>query len=173
MGFSFKGCRNETTDSVGLLISILVRYPEVSTINFDPGEQILKFTFIYSQVLGDHELASLKGKLTDSIDAYNMLEGKEIRMVAINHNVCDNLTMIEVQRDVHSLAQEEINLIVELFRQSLNSSLVTEEDESLVEEEMMAQDEIIEHMLECIKGSAEKKQLYAFREEGRVLVFNK
>lgn len=173
MGFSYKGGREELTDSVGLLISILVRYPEVSTINFDPGKQLLKFTFIYSQVLGDNELASLKGKLLDSIEAYNLLEGKETLLIAINHNVCDNLTMIEVQRDVHSLAQEEITLIVELFRQYLNSNLVTEENERLFEEDIIAQEEMIEHMLQCIKGSAENKYLFAFREEGRVLVFNK
>lgn len=173
MGFSYKGSRDELTDSVGLLISILVRYPEVSTINFDPDKQLLKFTFIYSQVLGDNELAGLRGRIMDSIEAYNMLEGKETQLITINHNVCDNLTLIEVQRDVHSLAQEEITLIVELFRQYLNTNLVTEENESLIEEEMIAQEEMIEHMLECIKGSAEKKYLFAFREEGRVLVFNK
>jgi hypothetical protein len=173
MGFSYKGSCDELTDSVGLLISILVRYPEVSTINFDPDKQLLKFTFMYSQVLGDKELAGLKGRLMDSIEAYNMLEGIEPRLITINHNVCDNLTMIEVQRDVHSLAQEEITLIVELFRQYLDTNLVTEENERLFEEEMIAQEEMIEHMLECIKGSAENKYLFAFREEGKVLVFNK
>lgn len=173
MGLSYKGGREELTDSVGLLISILVRYPEVATINFDPEKQLLKFTFIYSQELGDNELASLKVKLSDSIEAYNLLEGKETLLVAINHNICDNLTMIEVQRDVQSLAQEEITLIVELFRQCLNSNLVTEENDRLFEEDIIAQEEMIEHMLQCIKGSAEKKYLFAFREEGRVLVFNK
>ncbi len=161
------------TDSVGLLISILVRYPEVSTINFFPEKQLLKFTFIYSRVLADNELASLKERLLNSIEVYNLLEGRENLLVAINHNVCDNLTMIEVQRDVNSLAQEEITLIVELFRQYLNSNLVTEENDRLIEEDIIAQEEMIEHMLQSIKGSAENKYLFAFREEGKVLVFNK
>lgn len=173
MGLNYKSGREELTDSVGLLISILVRYPEVSTINFDPGKQLLKFTFIYSQVLGDNELVSLKAKLSDSIEAYNLLEGKETLLTAISHNVYDNLTMIEVQRDVQSLAQEEITLIVELFRQYLNSKLVTEENDRFFEEDIIAQEEMIEHMLQCIKGSVENKYLFAFREEGRVLVFNK
>lgn len=173
LGVHYKGNRNDLTDSVGLLISILVRYPEVATINFDPERHFLKFTFIYSQVLEDNELDFLKEKIKDSIEVYNLLEGKETILVSINHQVCDNLTLIEVQRDVDSLAQEEITLIVELFHQHLNTNLVTEENESLIEEEMIAQEEMIEHMLESIKGSTQNKYLFAFREEGRVLVFNK
>ncbi len=173
MGFSYKCRGGEPTESVGLLMSILVCYPEVSTINFFPEKQLLKFTFIYSRVLGDNELAELKKRLVDSIEAYNHLEGKEILQLAISHNVCDNLTMIEVQRDVHSLVQEEITLIVELFRQCPHANLVTEENDRLIEEDIIVQEEMIEHMLQCMKGTTEKKYLFAFREEGRVLVFNK
>ncbi len=153
MGVQYKGNRDDLTDSVGLLISILVRYPEVATVNFDPGQHLLKFTFIYSQVLGNNELECLKEKIMDSIEAYNLLEGHETRLVEISHQVCDNLTLIEVQRDVGSLAQEEINLIVELFHQYLNKNLVTEENEKLIEEELIAQEEMIEHLLEIIKSS--------------------
>ncbi len=172
MGFCYKGKKDNLTDSVGLLISILVRYPEVATINFDPENNLLKFTFIYSQVLQDKELKSLKRKIMDSIEVYNFLEGKETRMVSLEHSVCDHLTMIEIQRDVDTLVQEEITLIVGLFRQGLNNNLVTEENE-LIEEDLLVQEEIIEHMLENIKRSTQDKFLFAFREEGRVFVFNK
>lgn len=173
MVISYKSSGDDLTDSVGLLISILVRYPEVATINFDPEKQLLKFTFIYSKVLGENELQDLKEKLLASIEVYNFLEGKDTRVVSLSHQVCEKLTLIEVQRDVNTLVQEEINLIVELFHQYLNSSLVTEENEQYIEEDLLAQEEIIEHMLESIKGSTQDKFLFAFREEGRVLVFNK
>ncbi len=173
MGVHYKGGGDDVTDSVGLLISILLRYPEVATINFNPESQLLKFTFIYSKVLGNGELDSLKQKLMDSIEVYNLLEGKKTRVVTLNHQVCDNLTLLEVRRDVDTLAQEEITLIVELFHQFLNNDLVTEENEQLVEEDLIAQEEIIEHMLQSIKCSTQDKCLFAFREEGRVFVFNK
>ena len=173
LGFRYKGNRDNVTDSVGLLISILVRYPEVATINFDPENHLLKFTFIYLQVLGNNELENIKEKLMDSIEVYNLLEGKETRLVALDHQICGNLTLLEVQRDVDTLVQEEITLIVELFHQHLDTNLVTEDNEQLIEEDLLAQEEMIEHMLESIKGSTQDKFLFAFREEGRVLVFNK
>jgi hypothetical protein len=165
--------REDVTDSVGLLISILVRYPEVATINFDPGRQVLKFTFIASRVLNHRELAVVKKRLLDSIEVFSMLEGKQTRVSLISHQICDHLTMIEVQRDVETLVQEEIALIVQLLRQLLDDNLVTEANDSLFEEDLLIQEEIIEHMLDSMRVTAEDKHLFAFREDGRVLVFNK
>lgn len=165
--------KESTTDAVGLLITILVRYPEVTTVNFDPEKQLLKFTFIYTQVFNDNELVNLKIKLMDSIEAYNYLEGKETRVVSATHQINDGLTMIEVQRDVDTLAQEEITLIVEIFHRYLNTNPVTEAGEQMLEEDLLAQEEFIEHMLQSVKFTNQGKHFIAFREEGRVLVFNK
>lgn len=165
--------KDEVTNSVGLLISILVRYPEVATINFEPDKQILNFTFIISRPLGEVELTGMETILMDSIEVFNALEGRETGMVALKYQVGDQLTLIEVQRDVDTLILEEISLIVNLFRQHLQPSLVTEINEPLFEEDMLIQEEIIDHMLESVREQVEEKYLYAFREEGRVLVFNK
>ncbi|MCL6639098.1 MAG: hypothetical protein K6T80_05375 [Firmicutes bacterium] len=169
----YKVKKEQAADTVGLLISILVRYPEVATINFDPENHLIKFTFIYSQILNVAELENLKTKLYDSIGAYNHLEGKETRFVSVSHQTCDDLTMVEVQRDVDSLVQEEIALIVEILHQYLNTNPVTEVSEQLFEEDLVAQEEFIDHLLETVKYSNQDKYLFAFREEGRVLVFNK
>ncbi|MDR9786315.1 MAG: hypothetical protein RJR37_03395 [Peptococcaceae bacterium MAG4] len=173
LGFRYKRNRNNVTDSVGLLISILLRYPEVATINFDPDRHLLKFTFIYLQELSNNEFNTIKEKLLNSIEVYNHLEGKETRFISLTRRACGNLTLLEVQRDLDTLAQEEINLIVELFRQYFNKNLVTEDHEHLIEEDLLAQEEMIDNMLESIKDSTEDKYLFAFREEGKVLVFNK
>lgn len=167
------GGMEDVTDSVGLLISILVRYPEVATINFDPSRQVLQFTFIASRVLQPAELDRLRETVLDSIAAFNLLENRQAAVSSIDCQVYEQLTMVEVRRDVRTLVQEEIALVVQLLRRHLDRDLVAETGESLVEEDLLIQEEIIEHMLENIKGSGEDKHLFAFREEGRVLVFNK
>ncbi|MCG9968168.1 hypothetical protein L9W92_08905 [Pelotomaculum terephthalicicum JT] len=173
MGFNYDGKSNDVNGSVGLLISILVCYPEVAAINFDPEKQLIRFTFIYSKVLIENELDNLKARLLNSIEVYNQLEGRKNSIISLNSQICDNLTIIEVQRDVNTLFQEEITLIVELFRQCFNNNLVTEGYDQYIEEEIVAQEEMIGHMLERIKGTSQDKYLFAFREEGRVLVFDK
>lgn len=165
--------RDDVTDSVGLLISILVRYPEVAAINFDPWKQTLRFSFICSRVINEEEFKNFNAYLLDSIQLFNYLEGKDIKLIDISHQVYDDLTLIEIKRDVATLVQDEIALVVQVFYQYWEGNLVSDLNETLIEEDLIIQEEIIEHMLESVKDSVEDKFLYAFREEGKVLVFNK
>lgn len=165
------GGKEDVTDSVGLLISILVRYPEVSTIYYDPTDHVLRFNFVSSGIVQEKQLQSIQQTLLDSIEALNFLEHKKTRLVEIHCQTCYDLTMIEVRRDVDTLVQEEISLLVTLMQQ-MDYNIVTEGNDGLFEEDLLMQEEIIEHMLESVKDTAGDKNLFAFREEGRVLVFN-
>lgn len=165
--------QEEVSDSIGLLISILVRYPEVGTINYDPLNQQLKFTFIFSRVLEETELVNFKKIVIDSIETYNRLEGRTPEFVESSCYLCENFTMFEITRDVATLTQEEISMVTELMHMNFTQNLVSEKNDVLMEEDLLMQEELIEHMLENIKISSPEKNLIAFREEGRVLVFNK
>ena len=129
MGVRLQRKKEDVTDSVGLLISILVRYPEVATINYEPEKQILKFNFISARNIEEKEISRMKALVLDSIEVFNFLEGRQTGVVALNHQAIDQLTLIEVQRDMDTLVQEEISMIVDLFRQHLLPSLVTEINE--------------------------------------------
>lgn len=172
MDFRYQG-KEDLTNSVSLLISILIRYPEVAKINYDPEKQVLNFTFIHLGILSDQEFAGLKSNILSSIEMYNTLECKTPKVVKLDYYISDSITMIEIKRDVETLVQEEISLMVELFRHYIKNNLVTDDNESLVDEDLVVQEELIEHMLESVKAKSENKRLYAFRDEGRVLVFNK
>lgn len=165
--------QEEVSDSIGLLISILVRYPEVGTINYDPIKQNLKFTFIFSCVLEDADLVNFKKTVLDSIEIYNNLEGRTPTNIEVSYYLCDSFTMFEISRDVGTLTQEEISLTIELVYINFRQNLVTEKNDYLLEEDLLMQEELIEQMLENLKVSFPEKNLIAFREEGRVLVFNK
>lgn len=163
----------ESGDSVNLLTSILVRYPEVATINLDPEQQLLTFTFILSRPMPAAGVAGLREKLLASIDVFNWLEGRGVRYATVVHLPGEQLTRLEVKRDVESLEREEIGLIVELLRQHLKNDLITEADEPLAGEDALFQEEVIDQSLQILKEASEVKCLFAFRDEGRVLVFDK
>ena len=130
----------EVSDSIGLLISILVRYPEVGSTNFDPETRKLTLTFTISKILDNDSLKLFKNKLLSCINTFHFLQSRKPLLVDIKNSTYDKLTMLEVQRDVETITHNEINLIISL---------------------------------ENIKESTLGKKLFAFREEGRVLVFNK
>ncbi|HHV61830.1 MAG TPA: hypothetical protein GXX51_04215 [Firmicutes bacterium] len=165
---------DHAANSVSLLISILVRYPQIVTVNFDPKHKTLKFTFMISEQISDERYAKFKMKLEENIETYAALiqSGKpdiELHMVRF-----EGFTSLEVKRDVQTLTQEEISLIIELVVAEFGDQLITERGEdSLLDEEISMQDEIIENMLEDLRESFQERDLIGFREEGRVLVFNK
>lgn len=172
MDLRYKG-QKDITDSVSLLISILVRYPEVATIDLEADHQVLKFTFLFNQSISTDNLTNLKGILLESIQVYNYLENRKPTRISINQQDCDEITVVEILRDVESLSQEEIALIVDVFNQYFRYNLVKEASDDMIEEDLLVQEELIEHMLESVKGNNDNDHLYAFREEGKVLVFNK
>lgn len=161
------------SESTGLLISLLVRYPEVATINYEPQKRVLKFTFIVKEALSPLKVEALKEKLASCLGAFYFLTKKGRPLASLGASTYEGLTFLEVKRDVTSLTEEEISLIIGLLRQEFGSSLITEQNDPLLEEELLGEEDLIGHMLENVRETKLEKRLIAFREEGRVLVFNK
>ena len=164
---------SDMSRSVGLLISILVCYPELGTINFDPRHRRLKFTFLLTRRQTEAEFEALRAKLTASLEAYSLLVDRTFECFELTRSSLGDITVLEVTRDVTTLSREEIALIIELIRESCGSSLVAERSESMMDEDITLQEELIEEMLDDLRETREEKNLIAFREEGRVMVFNK
>lgn len=159
------------SESIGLLISLLVRYPEVGTINYEPKTRVLKFTFIVKEALAPEKVAALKKKLSSCLGAFAFLTKKGRRLASLEASTHENFTFLEIKRDVASLTEEEISLIIGLMREEFGQSLITEQNDPLLEEELLAEGDLIGHMLENVKEKTPEKRLIAFREEGKVLVF--
>lgn len=172
MSFRYKH-GGQVSDSIGLLISILVRYPEVATINYDPQSKVLQFTFMLTELLDEPCLKVFTSKFIKCLEIFNRLEDRTPQEINLRYSHFNKMTVIEVKRDVETLTRGEIGLIIDLIREEFKEDLLAENSGDFLEEDLLLQEEIIEHMLESMKGSVPQKKLIAFREEGRVLVFNK
>lgn len=137
-----------------------------------PEHNLFKYSFIIARPVGEEEGRRVREILHDSIDTYNAIEGRKIEHCNINIKRMDDVSVLELERDLSSLTREEISLTVSMVHDLFQDDLVKEENDFL-EEELAIQEELIEHMLENIKAGHQEKNIIAFREEGRVLVFNK
>lgn len=160
-------------NSVGLLISILVRYPELASINFDPKQQSLKFTFLATKILPETEFHRLRDLVEASLDAYWGLSRRRPAEFSFTISSFAGVSVLEMTRDVASLSQEELALVISLMKDALGDRLVVDRNDGSPDEDLSVQEELIQEMLEDIKEDKLEKNLIAFREEGRVLVFNK
>lgn len=154
-------------DGVGLLSSILLRYAEVGSVHYWREQHALKFTFMIRQ---HQEVSSLQEILKPALEFFHQLEGQSMRVFDLACRSEENVCVITVTRDVDSMTQREVGLIVELIKGKYKKQLLYDEL-YLPEDEQIFQEEMITHMLYSIHSADLDKNVVALREEGRVLVF--
>ncbi|HYH04598.1 MAG TPA: hypothetical protein VEC37_16015 [Bacillota bacterium] len=161
------------SNSMSLIAFLLVRYPEIGSVRYDPEQKTMQFSFMLVKALDDEALALFKEKLTLSLSSISQLQGREMGLLQVNYTEDGDLGFLEITRDVDSLSQEEIALIIGIIQQFFEGFLLLDQEDTAGEEDVLLQEEMIEHMLEDLKDSRQEKKLIGFREEGRVLIFNR
>ncbi len=158
---------NHIQEGVGLLSSILMRYAEVGSVHYWCEQHALKFTFM---VQHHQEVSSLQEILKPALEFFHQLEGKKMRIFDLTCQNEENVCVITITRDVDSMTQREVGLIVELLKGKYKKQLLYDEL-YLPEDEQIFQEEMITHLLYSIHSDDMDKNVVALREEGRVLVF--
>lgn len=161
------------SNSMSLIAFLLVRYPEIGSVRFDPDQKTFQFSFVLTQSVNETAFSDFENQLNLSLGSISQLQGREPGLISVNFTDYDDLTFLEVTRDIDSLSQEEISLIIGVVQQFFEGQLLLDQEEVAQEEDVILQEEMIEHMLEDLKDSRQEKKLIGFREEGRVLVFNR
>ena len=164
----------QVSDGANLLISMLVRYPELGTINFDPEENSIKLTFMISGIPTAVDFENLKRLIINSVAAYHLLEDIKTSSMDVELSSYEQVAMLSIKRDVHTMSRGEINLTIKLLRDRFAERLVADHNDTMLEEDLRLQEEVIEDMLENMrKQYNDNHGLIGIREDGRVFVFNK
>jgi hypothetical protein len=158
---------NYLSYSTGLLVSILLRYPEVGTISCNKAQQALVLKFLTGKECAFDEL---KIKLTQALEMFHKIERRKMQLFSIEKHE-QELNLLVITRDLQTITQNEMNLIVEIIKNELRDQLIIDEN-NLLEDEILLQEEVIGHMLAAIRTNGTEKSITAVREDGRVLVFN-
>lgn len=159
--------------SVSLLISVLVRYPEVGTVKYEPRQQTICISLLVQGELPAEEFQRVKEDLAEALEVYHLLEQRSHSVLEVQQESYGGLTSLTVARDAASLTPEEIYMLIEFFRERFHGRLVTETIDFAADDEMTAQDEMIEEILFDLEQSHTDRNLIAIREDGRVMVFQK
>ncbi|MCR4399101.1 MAG: hypothetical protein NUV93_09100, partial [Firmicutes bacterium] len=153
--------KTENSKGVGLLISVLVRYPELSTVNFDPQRRLLKFTFILTRPLERSRFEKARRRLRESILAYSEFKSRTPSVIEASRTDFEDITVVEVRRDVETLTQEEISLVIDVMREEFGTLLAADKNDNLMEEDLLVQEEIIEEMLQDVRDCRQVRNIIA------------
>ncbi len=165
-----------TSDGVSLLISILVRFPQIGTIQFDSKRRLLSLNFMLSQTVSPADLDAFQESIAVHLKAYHYITGKAPACLKIEtKQPYDKFCMLSIVRDLATLSKGEINLISTLLEEKFHDCLILDDSESVPDfmDELDFPEELIDNMFETVRTQRTAKSLTALRENGRVLVFSK
>ncbi len=160
------------TNSMSLIVSLLIRYPEIATIRLNPEERAFVFTFIFSRRLSATEIREVQEELIESLKALAELNNRQILLLTVGFRKSKGLSFLEIRRDIASFSQEEISLVSGILERRFAGEIIKEQEESIPEDDQLFQEEMIDHMLEDLRDTIQEKLLIGIREEGRVMIFN-
>ena len=159
---------NSVPHIANLLTNILIHYPEIATMKLEPKTQEVKFSFYLKNI--PQKVKKIEQYLQQILQTYYYLENVEATVSSFLFQQLEHFTIMEYQRDIISLSQKEITLIIDLLKEEFGVSLITDEDDLLLVDDMTLHEELVNYMLENVKANIE---LIALRDEGKVVVYNK
>lgn len=167
---------SSNSDSASLLISILLRFPQIGTVKLNSKQKTIWFDFMLSQDVKEPEIDLFREKLLKLLNAYHYVIQLKPSLIRLElRRLLENYTLISVGRDVASLSRGEISLIISSLNEEFAARLITDEASGTNDsfDELGLPDELIDSMLENLRINRAFKNLTALRENGRVLIFNK
>lgn len=154
-----------------LVACILARYPEIGSLEYCPDSQ--QFTFSFLITATGLNVPAFRERLKESLQAYSFLTGHAVDLLIIDWFEEAGVTVLRVVRDLATLRQEELALLVGLVQQEFGDLLVCEAGGPSSELDVPIQEELIQHMLEDLRDAPVSRELIGFRREGRVVVYHR
>ena len=162
----------ESSDTVDSIVSLLVRFPEISSLWSHPTDGTLRLTYIVARRLTKAEQRGLGEMLDDHVRAFVALEGRDIGQLSVRCETDNAVTFIHCTRDSASFTREELLLQIGVLGQRFGETLVKNPVEEPQDEESAAlEDEEVEHAIQAMRDPAQKRSLVGYRDDKRVMVY--
>ncbi len=160
----------EETSNVNMLIYLLLRYPHVFFINYNLSKNLFCISFMLKEVLENERYITFRKSFSDCLVTFK-------DMVSVNHTTrikrrnVDGRTLLQVTWKNSNISIEEVNLVSSLVLKEFHKELIIETRKENYMQRKNDEGEVYEYLPPRKKESEEN--LLAFREAGRVYVFDK
>ncbi len=163
---------SEASDEAGLIIALLVRFPQIATIVSHPSDGTLVLSFAVRAKLDRGVERKLRESVSEHVRALLMLRRERSEALALTCESDEALGFVRVTRDVRSFSREELVLLVALLSERFGTALVESpaSDGDVIDDDGNV-DDLVEYAIEALREPAGQRSLVGFREEKRVLVY--
>lgn len=170
-----RASREQARPGVQLLASVLVCFPEIETVSYDPAHGWLTMDFVVRDAVPAAEMASFAAFLAESIETYHAIEDGFASDMNIGHEQHGTLTLIHLSRRMDELSEGELSLIVQLMTDKFGERLLVDPHgtDVLDAEFTGIQRETLERMLIAVRDIPLRDRLVGIRERDQVIVYNR
>lgn len=155
-----------------LLICMLIRYPELSSLRYNPDTGEMSFTLLLNGHATAEQQAEFAAFVGQYFDVCRDLDKSFGRLGRITHTLMEGVTMLVYEQHVDQLTIMEVRLFIQLVGEFYQEKLAGEVH-GLQDAELEAQEELIEHLLGQKESLREEQSIIAYRDGGKVFVYNK
>jgi hypothetical protein len=161
---------DEASDAVGLIVALLVRFPEIATIVSHPNEGTLTLSFAVESRLDKRAEVEVRESVGDHVRSLLELSREKPDTVVVAAESDEATTFVRITRDARTFTREELHVLVALLADRFGATLVRSpaSDDGFDEE---ADDDLVDFALEALRDPTQQRSLVGFREEKRVLVY--
>jgi hypothetical protein len=154
------------------VLSVFIRYSELSAVKYDVKRDMVKIEIALNDCLPEEQVKQFEIRYRKTMELYYRMLKYEPTLVELRSIEKSGITILRIYRDGQTLREEEMELFVRLLRQEFDSWLVRD-DNDLVTGDLLS-GEVKKSLLQKIREYRQPyHNIFAYRDDGRVFVFNK
>lgn len=166
--------RVKESPGTSLVVSFLIRYPELSSVRFCPETERLTFRIFLKGIVELTKEQAFIQYVETYVAACRELEPSFADAGTIRfERFEEGATALCYEQRIQQLDLPEVRLFMELARQDFEDLFSDDKLLSPYEEEVVAHEAVIERILQDKNTIREEKPIVGYREGGRVFVFNR
>lgn len=168
--------KNTALNAMNLLVGILVRYPEIGTVRFDPASQCLQFSYTLEAGMLDvlpQSQINFQQDIMEGIKGYHLLNKIYSSVVEVEVERFARFANLTIKRDLKSFTVKEISFILSLLYQTIPGFFTIDALDRQEIDDLTVPEEMINVMLENIIKVSGQKEIVAFRDKEKVMFYNK
>ena len=169
------GSRKEMSTGVQLLASMLVCYPELYSVTYEPRDTEITLDFVVKGKMPKAEMEEFATLLDKSLQTYHDLHGEDPVWLAVDADVNGELMTVHVRRQLSTMLRGELDLLAELFGDKFGDDLQMDSHTltTLEPEFSNMQSNLLDQMFDLAQSSRIKERMIGMRDKDKVVVYNR
>ncbi len=164
--------KNPNPDATRLLASILVVYPTLQSVTYDPDTEMLELSFALNGKFSQNDFEGFLAYVADSVETFHHLEGFGGATIELNVEGIYGTYFLNVRRDMATVTCRELSLLTELASNYFGENLIDDTGDMVPDEDFIIdREDYLEQMLTNIRQLRLEGRLVGVRDRERVMVY--